>query len=368
MGKDGALQHAPAAASPLIRGRIAACRELIAAYIKTLPTIPPTPLASARGLSTPAPLPTVPYPCTDAGAKSLQSPYSLYNDLGYCAAYVKALPTVASPSPTPAGFIRLGLNSDGLPKTKAIYVMALATDAPTQAQLSMRLASHLRDHIKSSGVDENSGKPVNYVLIPEPTWQLAQYQQQCQNDPSTEGAVVAITPGSQSAVSNYFFIVNSWTALTSQAMVLDCVPTSTTYRNNVAYITYISNLRENIGSRISVPLGTYLAVIAGVTALHPIHTTTTTTSFAFQTPAPTTSPPVGAQFRSGVMIQDQTNTNPNGPVGILATSLLTPLSQVNPGQGISVDAQTARAAEALAGDIVNDLKGNCGATCPWLTP
>jgi hypothetical protein len=358
-----------------IRGRIAACQAMIASYLSKLPS--PTPIVViSTSYPSPAPNPTGPALCASPSTTNIEQ---LYNILGYCVAWVKNIPAVAATTPTPQPLaFRIPPSAAESPgahiqasAVKMIYAMALATDAPTSAQLSFRLATHLEDALnRNVTIDLYTGQHVVYEVVAQPTWSLGQYQQQCFNDSSTAGAVVILPPSAHSGSWNYL-LASSWTEVAFQAIVLDCEPTNALYTNNASYVTWISNVQRRDNSRYSLSLSTILALLSGIAAIHPVHTETETTTYSVATPSPGPSP--GSTYVSGSMTSDATSSNPNG-FGALAgagVAALTPLASTSLGEGGAVDTQTGHAAEHAIHDLVAEMQFDCKyitdpVPCEWL--
>ena len=203
--------------------------------------------------------------------------------------------------------------------------------------------------------DIYSNRVVRYAVVAAPTWNLAQYQQQCFNDPSTSGAIVAVQPGTQTSSFNLLFQA-SWTALNVQLMVLDCEPTNTAYINNAAYITWLSHVRTGTGRRYSFNLATALGLLGGYLALESARTTTSTVTKPHPTPVP------GSSYESQYTIG---NNQGSGAVGVVGVAALTPLSAL--GQGPSTDAQTAGAMAKVLPRLIDDLMWTCTKDKPGYT-
>jgi hypothetical protein len=142
----------------------------------------------------------------------------------------------------------------------------------------------------------------------------------------------------------------SWTALTLQAIVVDCEPTNTAYVNNSAFITWMTHVRTGTGRRYSVSLSTMLGILAGVLAVHPTRSTTYTV-------APPSPLPPGTTYQSGY------TTGTNQGVGVVAAAGvagLTPLASTNVGQGPGPDAQTAGAMARVLPELLRDILKPCG--------
>jgi hypothetical protein len=367
IGKDGLLQKAPRHAAILLQRRIMACQDVIGKYIAALTPAPPSGVAI-----NPSPLPALPPPapqistppgCTALipGTSSLSyDPLRLYSALTYCTNWIARnipSPAPSTPTPRPIAFHTPYPGSTD-PWVKVVYVLAQAADAPTSAQLALQLANNLRSpamHVSGLSKDIYSNRPVKYIVVAAPGWTLAQYQQQCFNDPSTSGAIVAVQPGTQSSSFNLLFQV-SWTALNVQLMVLDCEPTNTAYMNNAAYITWLSHVRTGTGRRYSFNLATALGLLGGYLALQSAETTT----YTVRKPHPTPSP--GATYESEYTVGSNQGVGANG---VVAVAGLTPLSAL--GQGSNVDAQTAGAMASVLQKLIDDLLWTCEKDKPGYT-
>jgi hypothetical protein len=274
--------------------------------------------------------------------------------LSYCVAWIAQ--HVPSPAPTlsatpfPVAFPTPSPFPDSQNTwTKAIYVLALAADAPTSAQISLVLASYLRPYAKPSTYDIYATKqPVSYAVIAEPTWTLAQYQQQCLNDPSTAGAIVALPPATANSSYNILYTA-SWTNLRLQTMVIDCEPTNIAYRNNIALVKWISGVRDATGRRVSFSVSTLLAILSGYLALHPVRTTTYTVA----TPKPKHQDK-GAAYESSYTVG--INSSFLAAAGVAA---LSPLATTNIGAAAANDAQLAKAMYRLGARFTSDLVSPC---------
>lgn len=281
-----------------------------------------------------------------------------YAALAYCSGWITRNVSAQSPTPSPTP-VPLAVH-DAAPKTgvvsQAIYVLALATDAPTSAQISLQLADDLRNQkfsaCRSNGCPVNPylQKAVHYEVIAEPTWTIAQYQQQCLADSTTAGAIVVLPPGIQSAAYNAVFSA-SWSALSLQAFVLDCEPTNTAYVNNAAYITYVTHIRTATGHRYSLSLATLLAGISGYLALHPPKQE----AFALVSPYPVLPP--GSYLNTGYT----TNANTGGAAAVAAAAAIGSIASTNLGQngGPDVSAQVAGAMAKVLPNLLEDLMAPC---------
>lgn len=347
--------HAPEHAMELMKARIQSCQDIITAYQKSVPT-PATVITNANGLLPPSPLPTPNPACSPLTTNVLLKEYAM---LGYCVGWIAhnvpsaSLPPTASPAPvifhTPQPAAK------GQTETtrwqRAVYVMALAADAPTSAQISYEMVAELAIHVNPSpSPDPYTGWPVQYTLVPAPTWTISQYQQQCFSDPSTAGAIVAMQPSVDSAAWNYV-LTGSWTEIGWQTMVLDCEPTNTAYVNNSSFITWVESTRPiSRGTRYSFSLSAALGIVSGFLAFHPART------LSYTTVAPAATPP-GSTYQSGYSV-----TNNQYALAAAGAAFLSPQSSTNIGDVGGVDAQTAKAIKQVMPVVISDILMPCTAT------
>ena len=361
----------------ILLGRIAACRAALDLYTKSLPGSPSVIVIYPAKLPTPQPPATPPPDCV---TPSKPQERILNDDVNYryavlteCVAFLKsvaaAVPSV-SPSPSPLGFRLLPQpTSDPLGHTppplspsvlrQVVYVLALATDAPTSAQISLKLASRLDPLLTHDGtaLEPYTGRSAAYRAIAEPTWTVAQYQQQCQSDPSTAGALIALPPGTQSGAANGLIWSWSWTVVDIQVLVADCEPADRYFQSRTSYITGTTNLDSAKGGRGGVPLASLLAIITGVTALRPVHQTGTMDTY---TAAPSlASPNPGSTQLTSIVKSDSTTTNNNANSLIVASSALSTISSTSIGQSAATDAQISAAVTHVIPQIISDLQAPC---------
>lgn len=370
-GKGGLLRPSSHGVTTLIQQRIGACKSAIERFIASLPK---PPLAIAQNppglpkLPSPDPNPTPPSDCL-AGSPGDTDVLRLYSTLTYCMKWINGKITPAqssTPSPRPIAFHTPFPKSPD-PWIKPVYVLALASDAPTSAQISLQLANNLRapqmhpdvplGQLAQPSKDIYSDRPVRYVVLAAPNWTLAQYQQQCFNDPSTSGAIVAVQPGTQSNAFNLIFST-SWTNTNLQLMVLNCEPTNTAYVNNAAYITWLSHVRNGRGAKSSISLAALLGVLSAILILHPSQSDTFTI-------APPKKPiPPSTTYES----QYTTTTNQGlGTAAAAGVAALTPLGSSNLGETPSIDSQTAGAVANVLPQLIDDLMWTCTRSKPGYT-
>jgi hypothetical protein len=359
LGKNGALQSNSQKAVLLIQARIAACKRAINQYIDGLsqspiiarnpPGLPPLP--------TPSPVTTPPRDCKAGSDTSGADPIQLYSALTSCVSWIAnnvPSPAASTPTPQPIGFHTPTPGSTDT-WSKAVYVLALASDQLVSAQVALQLANYIRApginpniHVGENPLpvpDIYSDRLVRYHVIAEPGWTLERYQQQCFMDPSTAGAIVALQPGAVDKV--FSLLVNvSQTNVNMQLMVLDCEPTNTAYVNNAAYIMYVSHVRNTQAIRRSVSLATLL----GALAIYFGFTPSTTSTYAIRPLEPV---PRGTPHKTGYQVTTNANVGPAvvGAAGLTSFNAL--------GEQPSSAAQTATAISRLLPDLIDDLMWQC---------
>jgi len=363
LGKNGVLHNDQHKAMLLIQARVAACKSAINQYIAGLP---PSPIIAKNPpglppLPTPSPAVTLPPGCSVSKPGTTTpswDPIQLYSALTYCVSWIASnvpSPAPGTPTPQPIGF-HTPTPKSADPWSKAVYVLALASDPLVSAQVALQLANDLREPKMHPDlrVGENptpvpdifSNRLVSYHVIAEPTWTLAQYQQQCFNDPSTAGAVVALQPGTVSSL--FSLLINiSQTNVNMQLIVLDCEPTNTSYVNNAAYITYVSHVRTRPGVRVSASLAQLLGGFALYFAFKP------STTITYKTKPETPIPP-GTTYQSQKQVANNLSNVGVAAVGVAGVSSFGAM-----GEQPSADAQSAGAISALLPELIKDLMWPC---------
>jgi hypothetical protein len=286
----------------------------------------------------------------------------LYSALGYCIGWIAnnvPSPSASTPTPQPVGFHTPfpGTNDTW---TKVVYAMALASDSNVAAQISLQLANNLRAPSMHPDVlrgetpppqpDIYSDRLVKYVVVAAPSWKIADFRQQCFDDPSTAGAIVAVQPSSRSSVFNVFF-GDSSTTLNVQLVVVNCEPTNTSYTSNATYITSLSHVRAGTGERYNANYGALLALLgtyfAGKTNKVKIYT--------YGTPKPKNqATPLGWYESSYTLTAPWAN---EAAVAVAAGSAL----GANPpfGWAPSIDSQTSGAIASVLPQLVDDVMWTC---------
>jgi hypothetical protein len=364
LGAHGPLASNRHAAIVVLAGRIVGCRQIISQFYAGLPTAPPIVIhdnpTKLPAFVLPSPLPSP--DCKEVGwiRRYDVADFALaFNMLGYCAQWVArnvpspgpaSISASASPSPIPFQTPQSSL------ATKTIYVLALASDAPTSAQIALRFTDMLTQALrKKTDGDVYTNAAVQYQVLAAPTWTVAQFQLQCASDPSTAGAVIVLPPSTDSASWN-FLLVSSWTRVGMQVMIADCRPTNTSYVNSASYLTWISRVEIGTGERLSFSLSTALGLYSGILASHPQHTNT------YSYPTPTPNPVTGVSGTVGSATQTGYTTGTNTGVGYaagVAVAALTPLASTNLGLGAGVDAQTAQGIIADVPKLETDMLKSC---------
>jgi hypothetical protein len=359
----------PEDALRLINDRIRVCRAKIDAFNSPAPTPTPPPVISTYDLpDLPSPSKRAPIPLCAAiykpqnGDDKMKEVRAAYVTLLSCAQWVARYVPSPAPdptySPTPPG-THLAKPRAGN-REKVIYVLALASDAPTSAQLSIQLANALSQRpLSRLSYDQGT---YTYIPVAEPTWTVAQYQQQCNADSSTGGAIVMMQTSSASGSWNGIVVAGQYTRIGLQAMTLDCEPTNRSYVNNTAFITWFSRQDEGTFSQkdtlgiFGVPLASALATTAAVVALSPNRTVT----YSYATPPPA---PGGSVAYTSSYTESE-----NAPAALAASAAITglaPLSSTTIGWSPGADAMTRHTILNVVGKgLIPDMRSSCSPAPP----
>ncbi len=346
----GASRHAVA----FLKARIYVCAAIIKAWQLAVP--PP------KVIITKMTLPDAPAaPASPCKPSSVEEPNYEYAVLQSCVAYIKnyvSTSATATPAPISGELVPPSNHEDAKQNHwyKNIYVMALASDAPTSAQISYRLKSALLDKASLKADEEDPYLDVkdDFKLVAAPAWTLVNLQNQCFSDPATAGAIVALQPSQQGNTFN-FVLMNTWTVLAWQTVVISCEPTNNAYIDNAAYIRWVTRIESGRANSFSMSLTWALGAMAGVQAFNP----TRTTSYVFTSPQP--SLPPGQSYPTGYSIGV-----PSNETGALAAAGLAALTQVNGSnapnlfQGNEADGQVASAIAAAVPKVAIDILAPCG--------
>ncbi len=378
IGKSGPIYNQPKEAVHVMQARIAACKRTISQYVASItpagppiaqnpPGLPPLPAPTPQTTMPPACSTSVPGTHTPANNAML-----LYSALAFCTNWIAKnipAPAAGTPTPQPIGFHTPFAGSSD-PWNKPVYVMALASDPVLSAQIALQLANNLRDpkmnphptagpflQVDYTRIQRDlySNQLVKYVVVAAPTWGLDKYQQQCFNDPSTAGAIVAVQPSVENRTYNLFYSAST-TVVAMQLMVIDCEPTNTSYLNNAAYITWLSHVRSSHGTRVNINLATVLA--AG--AIYYGVQTPKTSTYTAATPNPF---PAGSTYLSSYTISSKAANEATTATGA-ATALG---SSAAFGEVPSADSQSAAAIKSLLPQLVDDLMWPCNMNFPEQT-
>jgi hypothetical protein len=352
--KTSLFYGAPLHAAEFLQARIDACAAVIQAWQVAFPTPRPV-IDNVPFPAAPGPPPS---PCH---TNKLNAEVSyLYAMLQGCVAYTKAyVPPLATP--TPASLF--GSTPPPMPHSapsqtwhKNIYVMALASDAPTSAQISYRLRDALlKNATLSTAAPDPYLKNVvdSFILVAEPGWTLTNLQAQCFSDPSTTGAIVALQPSQQGNTFN-LVLMNTWTVLSWQTVIITCDPTNIAYTGNAAYIRWVTRVESGRANSFSVSLAWALGAMAGVQAFNP----TRTTSYAFSSPEPPALP--GQSYPTGYSVGVPSSAaGAFAAAGIAALTPVSGTSSPNLLQGNEPDGQVAAAIIKAAPKVASDILAPC---------
>lgn len=242
-----------------------------------------------------------------------------------------------------------------------IFVIGGGAD-PSEAGIASKMISTLTVFL-NAGRDEAGYHFVdNAVLIPEPTWQLADFASQCAASPSVEGAIVANITAAGSGSSDEFVSRRNWSALEATASYVQCAHAGP---RGTAAFTWISGIeQQNSHHSVFTPLMP-LAMLFTLGAMYeefaPARSTTTATTHVLPTPG--TPPPGGRNTQ--IVTTNQTTLNASSIGGVAGSFLGSSISYTNSAVPLSptaVDQQTWDNVESLAMKLIADM--NCWQASP----
>ncbi len=262
---------------------------------------------------------------------------------------------VPTPTPSPTPLI---LNY----AQRTIFVVALATDAPTAAKISNEVALQMNGF----GAKDRGPHPFTNPFFPEPGWQLADYLTQCSRDRSTAGALIIMPPVVRSATNNFLIGSAAFTSVDFFAVLADCD------EHGQANVLWKSDREySGKGNATSVSL---LSLLVGYNAIaNHSGSSQTQTTVTYPTAPPTATPsPLPAvstpppSYVSSQVNSTTSNTNGNSNLGLVGAALATALGNTaSAGVTSAGDHQlliaTQRATRSLAKQLV-DLRSSCDTT------
>jgi hypothetical protein len=212
-------------------------------------------------------------------------------------AQVAPAPTAAPAVKTPDPTIRYARD--------VVFTIALGTDPSTDARIAVALATRLKARART-----DLGLPVkNAWIVPEGNWGLADYLQQCAQDPHTLGAFIVLPPSSGVATNNWIVLLENTTTVTFSIIVAQCdhsgsppvadgvagaPPTSPTPRpGDNASVVWASDPATGKFGRSQIEIFPLAVLTSIYLAFAPQRTYQTTSTVAY--PAPNPLPSNGAR-------------------------------------------------------------------------
>jgi len=100
-----------------------------------------------------------------------------------------------------------------------VFAISLGTDTATGAKIATSFAQRLRDKSRL----KDTRLPVHDAwIIPQGGWSLANYLQQCAEDPHTRGAFIVLPPSSAQAQLNWIVLLQNTTTTSFSVMIAVC--------------------------------------------------------------------------------------------------------------------------------------------------
>jgi hypothetical protein len=244
-----------------------------------------------------------------------------------------------------------------------VFTMALG-DPATSGKIAVIMANRLRDNGK-----RNLG-PVrsDAWIVPEGSWTLADYLDQCKQDSEhTRGAFIVLPPSGANSSENYIALLRTSTDVTLSIMVAECHPTAaapapsasapapvaTSARDGETSVVWASYAQSGKYGRTQIEFFPLAVLTSVYLAFSPQRTYQTTTTTVYPTFAPI--PPSGE--RSSVQTQQSSVLNPSGTSGLQGNVLS---AFAGNGLGSTIGGQTApetqaiRAADDAIGHLLNE--------------
>jgi hypothetical protein len=179
-----------------------------------------------------------------------------------------------------------------------VFALALGSDPATDARIAVTLAARLKAKARTE-----HGLPVkNAWIVPEGSWTLGDYLQQCAQDPHTRGAFIVLPPSSGVATDNWIVLLQNTTTVTFSVMVAQCdhagappvadgvagpPPTAPTARpGDNASVVWASEPATGKFGRSQVEIFPLAVLTSIYLAFAPQRTYQTTTTVAYPVPNP----------------------------------------------------------------------------------
>jgi hypothetical protein len=205
--------------------------------------------------------------------------------------------TGAAPVKTPDPTIRFAHD--------VVFTIVLGSDTPTDSKIAVALAARLKSKARN-----DLGLPVkNAWIVPEGSWSLADYLQQCAQDSHTQGAFIVLPPSSAAASDNWIVLLQNTTTVSFSIMIAQCdhsgsppvadwvagppPPSPAPRPGDNASVVWVSNPSKGKFGRSQVEIFPLAVLTSIYLAFAPQRTYQTTTTVAY--PAPNPLPSNGAR-------------------------------------------------------------------------
>jgi hypothetical protein len=246
-----------------------------------------------------------------------------------------------------------------------VFALALGSDPGTDARIAVALAARLKAKART-----DLGLPVkNAWIVPEGSWTLADYLQQCAQDPHTRGAFIVLPPSSGVGTDNWIVLLQNTTTVTFSVLVAQCdhgaaapvpdgvagpPPSSSAPRpGDNASVVWASEPATGKFGRSQVQIFPLAVLTSMYLAFAPQRTYQTTTTVAYATPNPL--PSGGA--RTNVQTLQGSVIDGSG-AGTLQNNVLGAFSGNGIGSTIGVaanpDFHTVHAADDAIGHLLSE--------------
>jgi hypothetical protein len=231
-------------------------------------------------------------------------------------------------------------------KDPVVFVLSLGKDVTTNAEVSVALAKTLKRN--DDGITK---RPTTFV--PEGSWGLAEFLEQCKEDPDhTRGAFIVLPPSYESKTENFLIAIRSSATIQFNTMVATCNTAKA-----VPAVDWVSDTSTGVYGRSQIQF-LPLAVLTSVyLAFAPQRLYQTATSQVYPTHTPI---PKGGE-QTGVVTTSSTTLNPAGTASLQNSVVgAVGFASLLFGRQASADHDTVHAAEDAAAKFVRDeLKKNC---------
>jgi hypothetical protein len=232
-------------------------------------------------------------------------------------------------------------------REKVVFTLALGKDATINTDIAVALAKKLRFNDLGK-VRTNAAK-----FVPEGTWGLEEFLEQCKTDVNhTLGAVIVLPSTYEAKNDNYLVMIRSTTTVEFNTMVATC----TNADSQTPGVDWVADTSSGVYGR-SVIQFLPLAVLTSVyLAFAPQRLFQTVATRVFPTPNPL--PAFGAQ--TSVATTSQTTLNPSGTASLQGSVVnAVGIAALQFGRQGPTEHFTVHAADDAARDFLRQVKIRC---------